>query len=105
VLARFTSVVDFRENTDARSNTRREVTAAIITTCVKFTYLALARALWALKGDCLPIYRWVSGEKLDSKQLVLFSLLLSQIRQALEFNEGLGALFEALVKVTTQCHN
>ena len=87
VLARLARVVRLRQDRLPRGNARREVTATLTAARIKLRNLGLARALRTLQHRSSPVNRRIPREQLNREQLVLFPLLLCQIRQPFKLDK------------------
>ena len=105
VLASFTSVVVLQEDTLTRGDTGGEVTSTVTTVDVIVIDLGVAAALGAVELLIRHVDWRSSGEKLDSKSFISFSLGLGQFRKSLQLDEGFRALSVAFVEVARQGYN
>ena len=74
MLADLAHIVLSIKDTHATCNARREMTATLLATDIKFIDNVVT--LWTVKLLHALVIRWISGEQVDGKELIGLSFLL-----------------------------
>ena len=105
MLADLASVVLLGQDTLARGNAWREMTATLAAVDIELGYEGLAVGLGTLELLFLLVGRRVSSKELESKVLVLLALLWSQRFEPFKLDEGLRAVSPTSIEHTGNDHD